>query len=417
MKVRTTIAGTAFRARLTAAVLGRPDHPGSGGRLGLRWVNFDPDCALFLADSGHRARFRRHHPLHARRDLHRDGQSRDHRDANGHRPGRHRNQLCPDRRPGHRRRGHGRIAGRAALRPRRGGDTGRCREHPLPQAVHQAPLTPGGPGPGAGAVGAAAAGADRRPGPDDHLRRVRSPGRGHGDAGGRPGPGRSAPVRLGVQRVHAGQRGRHRGGRPRGRPAGAGGSVRGRGGAVRLRAGRGGPGSLDGRAGSGPGATGPGRGGGALGGLRHHWPQPARDAATPDDGGPVHRLGRAWAGRAGHQRRGGAPVRVAVGVPGPAAGGRGGRVDRRARPDPPRAARRVAGAAAPADRRPPHRRRGGDDPGRPDPGGRVWRGAGRPCADRGRRRGRAARAAPAGPARHPDRTPRAPRHDCHAGAC
>ena len=110
--------------------------------------------------------------------------------------------------------------------------------------------------------------------------------------------------------------------------------------------------------------AGPGRGGGALGGLRHHRPQPARDAASPHDGGPVHRVGRARAGRAGDQRRGGAPVRVAVGVPGAAAGGRGGRVDRRARPDPPRAARRVAGAGAPADRRPAHRRRGDDDPGR-----------------------------------------------------
>ena len=65
-------------------MLGRPDHPGSGGRFGLQWVHFDADCALFLADSdhghgdaGHRARFRWHHPLlwqyyrlrYARREL------------------------------------------------------------------------------------------------------------------------------------------------------------------------------------------------------------------------------------------------------------------------------------------------------------------------------------------------------------
>ena len=263
------------------------------------------------------------------------------------------------------------LPGHAAPRARCGGDPGRRRGPGLPQVARPGPLRrparhirlglapvtswPGGElrlgsrerpgggradgrGPGAGPVGTAAAGAHRGPGPDHHLRRVRGAGRGHGHAGGRPRPGRPAPVRLGIQRVHARQRGRHRGGRPGGRPAGSRGAVRGRGGAVRLRAGRGGPGSLDGGAGGGPGDAGPRRRRGALGGLCHHRPEPARDAARPDDGRPVDRVGRARPGRPGDQRRGGAPVRMAVGVPGPAAGGRDRRVDRRARPDPARAA-------------------------------------------------------------------------------
>ena len=103
------------------------------------------------------------------------------------------------------------------------------------------------------------------------------------------------------------------------------------------------------------------------------------EALRPDDGRPVDRVGRARPGRPGDQRRGGAPVRMAVGVPGPAAGGRGRRVHRRARPDPARAAPGVSGAGAPADRRHPDRRRGGHPPGRPHPRGRVRRDPGRPA--------------------------------------
>src|ERR1022692_4283438 len=50
-------------------------------------------------------------------------------------------------------------------------------------------------------------------------------------------------------------------------------------------------------------------------------PQPCRTASCPDDGSAVHRVGSARTGRAGPQRRGSALVRVAVGVPGAAAGG------------------------------------------------------------------------------------------------
>ena len=228
-----------------------------------------------------------------------------------------------------------------------------------------------------GADGPAAAGPDRRPGPDDHLRGVRGAGRGDRDAGGRPGSRRPAPVRLGVQRVHAGQRDRHRGRRPGGGPARTRGAVRGRGGAVRLRPGRGGPGALDGRAGRGPGAAGRGRRSGALGGVRRDRPEPARAAAGPHDGGAVHRVGRAGAGRPGDQRRGGAPVRVAVGVPGPAADRRGGRGDRGTRPGPARAARFGRGGRAPDDRRLPHRGGRDDAPGRPDARGGLRRGPGR----------------------------------------
>ena len=65
MKVRTTIAGTAFRARLTALCWGALTLAGSGGRFGLQWVHFDADCAHFLSVSDHlghgdRARFRWH---------------------------------------------------------------------------------------------------------------------------------------------------------------------------------------------------------------------------------------------------------------------------------------------------------------------------------------------------------------------
>ena len=70
------------------------------------------------------------------------------------------------------------------------------------------------------------------------------------------------------------------------------------------RAGRRGPGSLDGGAGGGPGDAGSRRRRGALGGQCHHRPEPARGAATPDDGRPVDRVGRARPGLPGDQRRG-----------------------------------------------------------------------------------------------------------------
>ena len=57
------------------------------------------------------------------------------------------------------------------------------------------------------------------------------------------------------------------------------------------------------------------------------------DAASPDDGGPVDRMGRARPGWPGDQRRGGAPVRMAVGVPGPAASGGEYRLARRSGAD------------------------------------------------------------------------------------
>jgi hypothetical protein len=58
-----------------------------------------------------------------------------------------------EQRPGHRRRRHGRAAGHRAVRPRRGGDPGRRREHRLPQEDHQEPSltsTAAGSGPRAG---------------------------------------------------------------------------------------------------------------------------------------------------------------------------------------------------------------------------------------------------------------------------
>ena len=83
------------------------------------------------------------------------------------------------------------------------------------------------------------------------------------------------------------------------------------------------------RPGGGPDAAGPGRWRGARAGLRLHRPQPDRPGSVPDDGRAVHRLGRPGPGRAGDQRRDRAPVRLALGLPGPAAGGRDHRVDGR----------------------------------------------------------------------------------------
>ena len=112
------------------------------------------------------------------------------------------------------------------------------------------------------------------------------------------------------------------------------------------------------------------------------------ETLRPRSAGPVHRLGRAWAGRVPSAPR----WRACSGGGGCSwAYCRWSRWPGRSpcRPNPPRAARRVAGEhhrltdGLPP---PPGRRR----PGRPDPGGRVWRRAGPPCADRGRRRGRAA---------------------------
>src|SRR5262249_48293165 len=68
---------------------------------------------------------------------------------------------------------------------------------------------------------------------------------------------------------------------------------------------------------------------------------------------------------------GGARVRVALGVPRPAAGGGRRRIDRRARPDPARPARHRRRRGAPADRCPPHRRRGRAAACRAYPCGRV----------------------------------------------
>src|SRR5262249_29805589 len=121
------------------------------------------------------------------------------------------------------------------------------------------------------------------------------------------------------------------------------------------------------------------------------------------------------AGRAGAGRGGGAPVRVAVGVPGPAAGGRGGRIDSGAGSDPPRPACLRPGSGAPADLR----RRGGrlrhHAPGRTHARCRFRRCAGRRRVDRGRRGWRAARTAPPRAAGHPDRPPGPARHDSHPG--
>ena len=86
----------------------------------------------------------------------------------------------------------------------------------LTTATEQPRPGPGPAGPGRRPVGRAAPGADRRAGPDHHLHRLRGAGRGHRHAAGGPRPRRPGPVRLGVQRLHAGQRGRHRG---RGREA------------------------------------------------------------------------------------------------------------------------------------------------------------------------------------------------------
>jgi hypothetical protein len=46
----------------------------------------------------------------------------------------------PERRPAHRRRWHGWVAGHRAPRPRRDRDTGRRGQHRLPQEDHQEPL-------------------------------------------------------------------------------------------------------------------------------------------------------------------------------------------------------------------------------------------------------------------------------------
>ena len=184
MKVRTTIAGTALRARLTAlcwgaltllapvavtacsgssttptvptftpsvsisgTATGSGTAPASGGNTpssgtttttssAAPSVSSSSATATATATAGH---------SYGHSYGHRDGRGHAHRDENGHRPGHLVKQRNPDCRPGHRRRGHGRLAGRAALRARRGGDPGRHREHRLPQATHQAPLTPAGP--------------------------------------------------------------------------------------------------------------------------------------------------------------------------------------------------------------------------------------------------------------------------------
>src|SRR5690348_7382752 len=67
-------------------------------------------------------------------------------------------------------------------------------------------------------MGAGAPSADGRSRARGHLRRVRGTRRRHYPAAGRPPPGRSTPLRMGVQCLPAGEPGWDRGGRDTGRP-------------------------------------------------------------------------------------------------------------------------------------------------------------------------------------------------------
>ena len=182
---------------------------------------------------------------------------------------------------------------------------------------------------------------------------------------------------------------------------------------------------IDADPGGRPGAAGHRRRRGARGGLRLDRPRPARPAAGPDDGGAVHRLGRAGAGRARAERRGGPPIRLALGLPRPAPAGRHRRADRAALAAPARPTGHPACWGAPAERWGPGGGRHRADPGRPDRrcgglrAGRApgWSGqrADRGRADPGGRGDRAARAAAAGPARDRAGPARAAGHRAHPG--
>jgi hypothetical protein len=217
--------------------------------------------------------------------------------------------------------------------------------------------------------------ADGRSGARGHVRRVRGARRRYHLAGGRPPPGRSPSLRLGVQRLPAGKPHRDRDSGNAGRPGGARASDARRSCPVRPR-----PDHRRDRAdhagtGGGQGGAGPGRGGRARGGLRGDLPLLRRGIPAENVRRALHRLGGARPDRAGHRRRRSRCGRLALGLPGPAAaGGRGWGAGGAGLA--PRSATRESG----------HGR--GAVPGRAGRGGRRRHGAGgAQLRRRGRRRG------------------------------
>jgi hypothetical protein len=166
--------------------------------------------------------------------------------------------------------------------------------------------------------------ADGRPGARGHVRRVRGARRRHHLAGGRPPPGRSPSLRLGVQRLPAGEPDRDRDRGNAGRPGAARAPDARRPCPVRPRPGHRRDRADDAGSGGGQGGAGPRRGGRARGGLRGDLPLLRRGFAAENVRRALHRLGGARPDRAGHRRPRGRGGRLALGLPRPAAaGGRG----------------------------------------------------------------------------------------------
>jgi hypothetical protein len=170
-------------------------------------------------------------------------------------------------------------------------------------------------------MGAGAPPADGRSGARGHLRRVRGAGRRYDLAGGRPPPGRSPSLRVGVQRFPAGKPDWHRAGRDAGRSCAARAANACRACPVRPR-----PGCRRDRAGhagsrGGPGIAGPWRRGRTCGGLRGDLPVLSRGVPAAHVRRPFHRMGGARPDRAGCRRRGSRGSWLAVGIPGLAAAG------------------------------------------------------------------------------------------------
>ncbi len=212
-------------------------------------------------------------------------------------------------------------------------------------------------------MGAGAPNADGRSRARGYLRRVRGARRRYHLAGGRPRPGRSPSLRVGVQRFPVGKPHRDRAsgnaGRPRAaRPADARRScpVRPWPDHRRDRAGHGGSGGR-------PGGAGPRRRGRARRGLRGDLPLLCRGVPAENVRRAVHRMGGARPDRAGYRRPGGRGGGLALGIPGLAAAGDRGW-----------GAGRAGLAPRTAAREPGHGRRA--VPGRAWRGGRRRHGAG-----------------------------------------
>ena len=190
-------------------------------------------------------------------------------------------------------------------------------------------------------MGTGAAPADGRPCACGHPRRVRGARHRHHLAGGRPPPGRSPSLRVGVQRFPAGEPDRDRGRRDARRPRAARKADARRPCPVCSRLGHRRDRPRHGGSRGGEGGAGPWRRGRTRGGVRGDLPVLSRGVPAANVRRPLHRMGGARPDRAGHRRPGGRGSWLAVGVLWLAAAGDRGR-----------GAGRAGLAACPAARKP-----------------------------------------------------------------